>query len=237
MPRARKTKTTRRPRNTGSLFKRISGGCWIGRWFDGSGRRREESTRTTDRAAAERILSARIATAALRKDGVTDHKHDSICRAGRKPLAVHLAEWQEHLEAKNNTQDYCDLTRNRVEQLLDDAGISATLGELSASAVQAELGQMQKDGLSLQTVQHYARAVKGFTLWLKQNNRLREDPLEHLSGDYDVATDRRYVRRALEADELARLIRSAEQGPKVRRMAGPDRAMAYRTAAGHRLQI
>jgi hypothetical protein len=40
-----------------SLFKRKGDRAWIISWFDGQGRRRERSSRTTDRRAAERIAA------------------------------------------------------------------------------------------------------------------------------------------------------------------------------------
>ena len=61
-----------RSKGTGSLFKRNGRGSWIATWYDHEGRRREHSTRTTDKAAAERILSKHVTDAALRREGVID---------------------------------------------------------------------------------------------------------------------------------------------------------------------
>ena len=57
----------RRGNGSGSLFKRNASGAWIGAWYTHDGRRREKSTGTTDRAAAQRILSKWVADAALRR--------------------------------------------------------------------------------------------------------------------------------------------------------------------------
>jgi integrase len=57
------------------------------------------------------------------------------------------------------------------------------------------------------------------------------DALAHLSG-FNADTDRKYVRRAFDGDELARLIHAAERGRVVLGMRGADRAAAYRIAAG-----
>jgi integrase len=51
-------------------------------------------------------------------------------------------------------------------------------------------------------------------------------------GGYNAATDPRHTRRAFTDDEVGRLLDVAERGPVVLGMAGPDRAMAYRTALG-----
>ena len=103
--------------------------------------------------------------------------------------------------------------------------------DLCASAIQAALGDMHTNGTSLQTCQHYMRAVKQFARWLHRNGRCRDNALEHLGG-FNVQTDRRRERRAMNGDELRRLIVEAHDGPTWRGMTGPDRAMLYRVAAG-----
>ena len=57
----------RRGNRQGSLFKRTSGGHWIASWHDHKGKRRERSTRTTEKAAADRILRKYVEDAALKR--------------------------------------------------------------------------------------------------------------------------------------------------------------------------
>jgi len=52
------------------VFKNQGKGYWIIRYTDGSEKRREHSTGTTDRQAAGRIASRLEADPALRRDGV-----------------------------------------------------------------------------------------------------------------------------------------------------------------------
>jgi integrase len=66
-------------------------------------------------------------------------------------------------------------------------------------------------------------------LW--RDGRAREDTLAHLTS-LNPDADRRHERRALTADELARLIDAADRGRVVLKVTGPDRAMLYRVAAG-----
>jgi integrase len=56
------------------------------------------------------------------------------------------------------------------------------------------------------------------------------DPLSHLSK-LNVKTDRRHDRRALTADEFARLLEAARSGPRIEGICGNDRAMMYTLAA------
>lgn len=61
---------SRRGNGTGTLFRRTPKGAWLMRWFDEEGRRRERSTRTTNRRAAECILEQVTSRVALSKSGV-----------------------------------------------------------------------------------------------------------------------------------------------------------------------
>ena len=58
-----------------------------------------------------------------------------------------------------------------------------------------------------------------------------EDTLAHLTSQNPDA-DRRRIRRALEPEELVRVVRAAEQGRVVLKTTGPDRAMLYQLAMG-----
>ncbi|MCH8829370.1 MAG: hypothetical protein IID45_07305, partial [Planctomycetes bacterium] len=202
----------------------------MARWFDHTGKRREASTRTTDRAAAERILAKRIADAALRRDGVIDARDDRYAAAERRPLTEHVADWRATLIAKGVTPKHTRLHVTRLEALLR-ATKTERLSDVSASAVQTTLGDFHAKGKSLQTCQHYLRAIKQFSRWLKRDGRIRDDALAHLTG-YNTATDRRYERRPLEAGEVRWLIDTTERGPVWKGMQGADRAMAYRLAVG-----
>lgn len=219
-----------RSKGTGSLFKRAEGGCWRAAWFDHNGRRREKSTGTTDRAAAARILAKHTADAALRRDGVVDPKADGYSEANRKPLSEHVHDFKRCLSAKGVASQTVSLATNRITWLVNKCNADR-IADLSASAVQAALADLKNKGRSLQSLQHYLRAIKQFSKWLRQNGRVRDDPLAFLSG-YRPDTDRRYERRPLNPEELARLIDAAERGGPWRDLAPPDRAMLYRTAAG-----
>ncbi len=220
----------RRSHRQGTLFKRHGRGVWVAQWHDHAGKRMFRSTGTTDRAVAERILTKYVADAALRREGVIDPRADSFAIAERRPLAEHIADWEAHLTAKGVTAKQVGHVKKRVETIV--AKIGATrVSELTPSAVQAAIGEFRKEK-SLQTCQHYLRAIKQFSRWLERDGRVRDDALAHLTG-FNAATDRRYERRALDADELGWLVRTTETAPQWRHsLSGADRAMIYRVAAG-----
>ncbi len=219
-----------RGRGAGTLYKRKPSGPWIARWFDHTGRRRERSTQTTDRTAAERILAKHLANVALRRDGVIDARADRHSQNNAIPLASHLEDWRASLTAKGVTPKQVTLVSRRARAVVKRTG-AERLPELTASAVQAGIGALRDDGRSLQTCQHYLRAIKQFTRWLKRDGRICDDALAHLTG-FNTATDRKYRRRALDAEELRWLIETTASASTWRGLTGSDRAMLYRVAAG-----
>ncbi len=110
------------------------------------------------------------------------------------------------------------------------------ISDLVPSRVQAALtaireGDDKSPGVSLQSIKHYTRVVKAFSRWLWRDGRAKEDSIAHLRCP-DPAPDRRHKRRALLADELARLVRAAATGPVVLKTTGADRAALYLVASG-----
>ncbi len=233
---ARTKKKSRRPANTGCLFKRREGGPWIARWFDHTGRRREQTTSTTDRAAAERILAKRIAAAAERKHGVVDPRIDRYADAARKPLSEHLTDFLADVRARGGTAQHVQQLETRIKRTLALARAEWT-ADLNGHAVQMAIadirnGDNEHRSASIQTAVHYLRNVKQFSRWLKRDGRIAMDPLAELESAGNPETDRKRERRPLTDDELALVIKAAEHGGKVRRMLGVDRAMMYRLAIG-----
>ena len=150
-----------------------------------------------------------------------------------KPLSVHMADFKGSLEAKGNTQTYADLTYSRLTTVVDGCGFK-TLGDIRADHVERRLAELRegtedKPGISAASSNYYLQACRQFTRWLVQNRRASENPLAHLRR-LNTKTDRRHDRRALEVEELQRLIDTTRQGPVLYRMAGEERAMLYRLA-------
>lgn len=75
----------RRGNGSGSLFKRRGIGPWVMSYHDHTGKRVQRSTGTTDKAAAQRILSKHLTDTALRHEGVVDAKADGYSQADRRP--------------------------------------------------------------------------------------------------------------------------------------------------------
>jgi len=222
---------SQRSRGTGSLYKQTKGGPWIAAWYDHDGKRRTRSTRTTDRAAAERILAKYVADAALRRDGVIDPAAEQVAEQRRRPLAEHAADWRRHLEAKGNTAKHVKHMAGMLDRLTERMG-ARTLADLTPAAVQSAIAELhEQEGMSRRTCNMYQTAVKGFTRWATGDGRLTADPLAGLKR-YNAATDRKRRRRPLTPEEAAALVETTESGPDWRSVSGADRAMLYRVALG-----
>jgi site-specific recombinase XerC len=103
--------------------------------------------------------------------------------------------------------------------------------DISASKVQRYLAELRKreNGISAQTYNYYLQSIKQFCRWMVQDSRASESPLEHLKR-INTQTDKRHSRRALEPDEIRRLLEVTEAAPMRFGMTGGQRAVLYRLA-------
>ncbi len=222
-------KKRQRSRGTGTLFKRYGRGLWIASWYDHTGKRRERSTRTTDKAAAERILNKLITDVALRREGVIDAMVDRYAEAGRRQISEHLGDYKRALMDKGNTEKHAAMSAQRVQSILD-ATKAVYLSDVKADAVQHYLAERRAAGMSASSSNHYLTAIKGFLRWLVKERRASTNPLSHLSR-LNARTDRRRIRRPLTSYELRRLLTTTHEGPTRYGLTGPVRSWAYRLAA------
>jgi len=153
--------------------------------------------------------------------------------SGGKPLAEHLADFQAALAAKGSTKDHVVLVVSRTRRIIDGCKF-LFWQDISASKVQRYLAELRidtqdKKGISAQTFNFYLQALKEFCRWMVQDRRASESPVQHLKG-LNVRTDRRHDRRALDPDEIRRLIETTTAQPERFGMSGPGRALLYRLA-------
>lgn len=192
-----------------TVFKRKGKGAWIIQYFDASGRRRERSSRTTDRRAAERIAGKLEADVALRRDGVIDARQDRFAEEGRKPLAKHVEDYLEHCRSKGLAKHTIEDKQRHLEWLMQQTGASR-LADLTLDAVERALAAFRAQGRAARTVNTRRETFRAFGNWCRKTSRLGSHPLE-LLAKLDEHRDRRRVRRPLSDEELARLLAVAEE--------------------------
>ena len=198
---------------------------WWGRYRDAFGIERRVPL-ARDKTAAQSMLNERVFKAERRAAGQVDPFEDHA----KRPLKEHIDAFEQHLRHKGNTAQHVYEVATKVRRIVD-ACKWAYIHDLSASRVQKYLAELRqgtdkKDGLSIQTSNHYLRAIKQFSRWLVRDRRANDDRLVHLAM-LNVKVDRRHDRRALLADEFARLVEAAASGRSVVCISGADRAIMY----------
>ena len=150
--------------------------------------------------------------------------------AGGKPLSEHLADFKAVLLARGNTELHAEKTHRRASNVLEGCGF-VSWSDISGSKVQRYIAGLRTgpEGLGAKTCNYYLGAVKSFCRWMVQDRRAAESPLAHLKP-VNARADVRRERRALEPDEVRRLLEAATAGPWCHGMTGPERAMLYRLA-------
>lgn len=226
-----------------SVYKRGGKGKWYAAWIDGHGKQKTICTGTTDKSAAELIAKKRETDAALRRKGVIDPAKERTAAELLRPIAEHVADYRDELEARENSAKHVRMTIKHIETIIRLCE-ATTIAELTAAAVRKAIREIRKAGnprikrkgdrkpSSLRTCNAHLQSIKSFTAWLTDEERCPRDVLRKL-GAFNTATDRRHVRRELTADELAYLLEFvASYTTDNHNLAGVERAMAYRVALG-----
>jgi len=197
---------------------------WWGRYRDVLGQDKRVPL-AKDKAAALAMLNEIVRKVELEKAG----RLDPFEAHAKRPIAEHVEAFEVSLKNKDvQDRNIRELTA-KVRRLIHDCGFTFVT-DLAPEVVQQSLADLRSSGLSIQTSNHYLRAIKQFSRWLTRDRRLASDPLANISM-LNVRVDRRHDRRALSSDEFAYLVAAAEAGPRIESIPGKDRAMMYMLAA------
>ena len=206
-------------------------------------------TRLTDADGIKRTIPLFRDKTASQQRAAQLQKEIELARAGvvdrykehrKKPLAEHIEDFHQSLLAKGGTVKNAKQVKSRVKRVFDECKFTFW-NDIQASKVQYTISGLRKyvktkaglkdlGEISAQTYNFYLKAVKQFCKWIVQDGRASESPVEHLRT-INVRTDRRHDRRALEADEIRRLLEATKAAPKRFGMTGYERALLYRFAA------
>jgi len=155
---------------------------------------------------------------------------DAERASGGKPLAEHLADFRQALIDKGNTAAQTDQTIARVKRIVEGCKFRAW-SDISANAVSRYLNDLESiEGISKRTRNYYLKVIKHFCRWMVKQRKASESPLEHLDCVSVKTDDIRHGRRALEPDEIRRLLETTRGQPTRFGMTGPERALLYRVA-------
>ena len=117
--------------------------------------------------------------------------------------------------------DWSDISASKILEEIVELWKNITV--LKAEKVNGK--KVKKKGLkdvgpiSAKTKNYYLQAIKQFCKWMVQDRRATESPVKHLQS-IDTVSDDPNERRALELDEMRRLLEAAQ--------AGPDNLVSYK---------
>ena len=191
-----------------SVFKRNGKGNYLVSYFDHSGRRREKSSRTTDKRSAERIAAKLESDAALRREGVVDPRQDRFIANERIPLAKHIEAYLDHCEHVGESPKYLAEKRRHLGRLCAEPG-AHRMSDLTVDLVEKCLRSIKDDGLSARTINYCRQIAVAFINWAVRTDRIEANALTVIPK-LDKSQDRRRIRRPLTDDELCRLLSVAE---------------------------
>jgi integrase len=156
---------------------------------------------------------------------------DTARAAAGKSISDHLKDFEQSLLAKGDTKEHVQTIVTRARRIIKGCGFKSWT-DISANKVQRYLAELRnnEEGISAQTSNHYLQAIKQFCTWMTNNGRASESPVRYLKGQRILQTDKRHARRALEPEEIRRLLEVTKQGPDRYGMSGYERCLLYRLA-------
>ena len=187
----------------------------------------EDGTRKRVKGFKDKTATAQLAAklekeAELEQAGIIDRFKEHR----QRPLAEHLRDFETSLIAKGNTEKHAKVTVSRVERIFDGCKFRSW-SDISASRIQKHLSELRKNDnpISEQTSNYYLQSVKQFCKWMIQDRRASESPLEHLTK-LNIKRGKQ-ARRAVEPDEIRRLLEVTECEPSRFNATGHQRAILY----------
>ena len=198
---------------------------WWGQYRDALGIMRHKPL-AVDKRVAQQMLNDIMAKVEKEKSGTLDPFDAEM----NKPIQIHIDNYEKHLKSKNNDARYIQEIVRKIKRCVT-FNKWQKIKQIRVSDVENFLLHLRDDeGLSIQTSNHYLKALKAFARWLVRNQSLKSSPLDCIEP-LNVRIDRRHDRRPLTMDEFMRVLRVAETGPPAVGLTGPDRAMLYVLAA------
>jgi integrase len=151
-------------------------------------------------------------------------------RHATEPWEPHLDEYLTNMRYHRCTKGHIRTSRYRITTLLQLAG-ARRLCDITADRILAAITELRRQGLSIQTTNHYLANLKAFCNWLVREDKMLANPLVKIKKQ-NPETDIRRKRDPFTEDELRKLILVTEASNVTRcGLAGPDRAALYLLAA------
>jgi integrase len=189
----------------------IESSRYVAKYRDGAGVVQVVPTGCRDEQAARRVLGDLERRAELVRAGVMTAAESAVAEHQASPLAVHLAAFDEHDQAKGVTKIHREDTGRYLRRLAADCSFGA-LADLRREALERWLAQHTAEGMSARTRNAYRNALVSFCNWAVETNRLALNPFDAVPKANEKA-DRRRQRRAMAEPELVKVLAVARERP------------------------
>lgn len=199
--------------------------CWYVRYRLASGRMRRESTGCRDRQAAQKVLADILAKVEKVKAGVMSQ--DQMAAAGQleTPIGKHTKDYLKQLtvktvRGKRVSAKHVEHVRSHLARVVRECGFRK-LKDIDRQAVQRWMSKTahtprdpqdpDSEPLSARTINMHRAAIVAFCNWCVAAGRLTGHPLVGLPKAEESEPARK--RRPLTDDEIARLLKAAQERP------------------------
>lgn len=202
--------------------------CEVGSWWisytDENGEQALKKA-TASKDVSEDMMAALVRRVEQVRAGILPSGAEEASRS----LHVAADEYRAHLAALARTPKHVALTHSRITSVIDGCRWRR-FGDMDARELSRWLAERREVGLSVESSNHYLRAVRGFSRWLAHRVKVY-DPLAG-ARPLNADADRRRVRRAVSRAEFERLIAATSKSVRtVRSLTGSDRAALYLVAS------
>lgn len=184
---------------------------YVARYRDAQGVMQERSTGCRDLKAARAVLHRferqveRVRAGLLTTDELEASEH------GQTRFAQHVADYTRHLELRGGAARRINQVQARLDRLASECRI-ARLADLTPAAIEPWLAARRREGMSAGTLAGYRQVVVALANWAVKGGRLLSHRLDQLPRA-SSKVDQRRRRRALDEQELARLLDAARTRP------------------------
>ncbi len=200
----------------------VKSGTYVAKYRDGDGLLQTVSTGCTDKTAARSVLASLESRAEKVRSGiittdearVADHAHEMIDEAVDAYLAA-LAVQKGKGDRPNVSPLHVKNVGHALRELIEECGFRR-LRDVNRATVERWTSRKAAlpDGErpAARTINTRLVALTAFMTWCKANGRIASNPVEKLEKR-DEKSDCRRKRRAMTADEIARLLAVARLRP------------------------
>ena len=209
-----------------TIFKRGGKGPWIIQWYDHKGDRREMSSRCTDKRRAEQLAQKLESDKLLRKSGIIDASTDRFVEHRKSPIGEHLDDYLADLRHRGCNPRHTQTVESQLKRLITDINAKhltdldpikvgrhlRALRDMPVKQLREVQNDEKKRTMGPRTINAVRSATLAFLNWCVRTGRLPLNPCQYVAK-VDETKDQRVKRRALTAEEVAKLVKaSGERG-------------------------